>query len=364
MTQTVTVPQSMEELQSAKVKDLRGLVAVIKSEDTDALPSITPKSLKAELVEVLAEYMGFNAEEEIESAVQNEIIEAVQQQDEQDVMELDFGGDVPSLEATTPTEDDFSELENMGAPQPEAVVVEGEVGQLAVSTGNTEVDAVLAELGLDGIEGMTEQQWLESDEAVAQTEAENAHMAQIIEDFIQEKPKKKGSTLKLSFEARKRIPIRQYGNLILGMFGDILEPLEEKDKNGYSYEVVKLERFNSKAHEIFRKTKGHMHLVYTNAGSTYLIVYKKPDGTLEPVLEVTNKGRGHLQSKQLANVLQLAYNEKHDQEVISGELYGQLISQIELLPINEKPEEPPAETTQAEEPQATETTTEQESQEA
>lgn len=316
MTQTVTVPQSMEELQSAKHKDLQALIKVIKAEDTDALPEINGKSKREVMVPALAEYMGFteSVEEEITEAVNEEIVETVQAE-MQDVM--DFGDDVPTLESNI-------EIIMVGdAPKAE--------------TGNEEVDSVLAELGLDGLDA---QQWLESPEAAEEAEAENNHMAQVIEE--QEKPKK---ARKATIPMDAPIPVRQYKNLLLGIYGNILEEREEAFPAEHKYagmvhEEVKLERFNAKAHEVFRNTKGHMHLVYTNVGATYLIVMKKPDGTLEPVLEVANKGRGHLRCKQIANHLQVAYNEKNDQEVISGELYAKLAGEIELLPINLTPETP------------------------
>jgi hypothetical protein len=290
MTQAVTVqvPQDLEELKAAKVKDLRAIVAVLKTEDADCLPQITVKSNKGQLVDALTEYMGFSEEEiegAVEAEVQADITEAVESQDV-----LDFGDDVPTLETVT---------------------------------GDTEVDGVLAELGLEGLD--MEPADMMSEEELAQTIAENT-----VPEAEEKKPRKKRATIPMDAP----IPVRQYENLILGVYGNILEELEEPNENGFKFEEIKLERFNAKAHETFRKTKGHMHLLYTQAGSSYLIVMKKADGTLDPVLEVSNKGRGHLRCKQIANFLQVAYNEKNDQEVISSEQYMELAGQIELMPLN------------------------------
>lgn len=311
-TEMVQTVQNLEELQNLKRPQLVTLMKQFKAEDTDCLTEVNGNSKKDELIEALATHMGFteSVEAEIKSEVNKDIVEAVEM-DQADVM--DFGEDVPTLQTNL-----FGEqTEESQAEEPPKA-----------TTGDQDVDNILAELGLDGINAIDPQDLQAPDGGEQQAEPQADAKPE-----VEEKPKKP-RTLKLPFEERKRIPIRKYGELILGMFGDILEPLDEPDKNGYNYDVLKLERFNSKAHEVFRKTKGHMHLVYTNASSSYMIVRKSPDGTMDPVLEVTNKGRGHLQSKQLANVLQLAYNEKNDQEVISAEEYQKLAEQIELLPIN------------------------------
>lgn len=362
-TEMVQTVQNLEELQNLKRPQLVTLMKQFKAEDTDCLTAVNGKSKNDELIEALAEHMGFTAtvEAEIKSKVNNDIVEAVQNSDDEESDVMDFGEDVPSLQASLfgdldPIIEEIMATEGVSKEEAEAINQEhledlaeqdanwkgqieanlarinGEEPQAEeppkATTGDQDVDNLLAELGLDGIDALDPQDLQAPDGGESQDQPQVDAKPE-----AEEKPKKP-RTLKLPFEDRKRIPIRKYGELTLGMFGDILEPLDEPDKNGYNYDVLKLERFNSKAHEVFRNTKGHMHLVYTNASSTYMIVYKKPDGTLDPVLEVTNKGRGHLQSKQLANVLQLAYNEKNDQETISAEQYTKLAEQIELLPIN------------------------------
>jgi hypothetical protein len=210
------------------------------------------------------------------------------------------------------------------------------------TTGDTEVDALLAELGLEGldefkpIEPTIDETPKAEEPPMGFVEGWGVYGPQEAPPQKEEKPKKPRKT---SIPMDAPIPVRNYENLILGIYGNILDEREEPFPTshkfaGMTYEERKLERFNPKAHEVFRNTKGNMHLVYTNVGATYLIVMKKPDGTLEPVLEVANKGRGHLRCKQIANALQVAYNEKNDQEVISAEVYGKLTEQIELLPIN------------------------------
>lgn len=324
--ETVLTVRSLEELQNLKRKDLVALMKQFKEEDTDCLQEVNGKSKTEELIEALAEHMGFNIEQEVTAEVNKEITDAVN--DQADVM--DFGGDVPQLEEQTSL---FSEEPQPSVEEPQAEEQSQEETQQAEetpqaeSTGDEQVDALLAELGLDGIDVINPVD-IQTPESEQQAETENLE--------AEEKPKK-ATRARIPMDAP--IPVRKYENLLIGVYGNILcereEPFPEGHKfEGLMHEEIKLERFNPKAHEVFRNTKGHMHLLYTNTSSTYLIALKKPDGSIDPILEVTNKGRGHLRCRQLANILQVAYNEKQDQEVISAEDYQKLTEQIELMPIN------------------------------
>lgn len=332
--ETVLTVQNLEELQNLKRKDLVALMKQFKEEDTDCLQEVNGKSKNDELIEALAEHMGFNIEQEVTAEVNKEIAEAVS--DQADVM--DFGGDVPQLEEQTSL---FSEEPQPSVEEPQAEEQPQEETPQAESTGDEQVDALLAELGLDDIDVINPVD-IQTPEAEQQAETENLEAEEMLEQFNKEKekeeePKKKATRARIPMDAP--IPVRKYENLLIGVYGNILcereEPFPEGHKfEGLVHEEIKLERFNPKAHEVFRNTKGHMHLLYTNTSSTYLIALKKPDGSIDPILEVTNKGRGHLRCRQLANMLQVAYNEKQDQEVISAEDYQKLTEQIELMPIN------------------------------
>ena len=369
--ETVQVVQSYDELKALTRKELQDMVKQFKAEDTDCLSNVNGKSKNEDLVAALADYMGFtptdaedgdNKPQEDQSDVmafgddvptlQTELFEETQPQAEPDpvIAQIMAEEEVTKEEAEEINADNLADMAKQDANWAEQVANQTPSETVTEeSTGDSDVDALLADLGLDGINvidlgGISfdtppqdtppndTPQNAPQNEPIPHANVPNDENAPQNAPQGEEKPKKKRSTL--SFEDKKRIPIRKYRDYTLGMYGDILQRLDEPDKHGYNYDVLKLERFNSKAHEIFRKTKGHMHLVYTNVGSAYMIVYKQPDGTFEPVLEVTNKGRGHLQSKQLANVMQVAYNEKNDQETISAEQYQSLVEQIELLPIN------------------------------
>lgn len=335
--------RNLEELEGLKRPELVQLMKQFKAEDTDCLQGVNGRSKNEELIGALAEYMGLtNAEVETQTVteeVNKEITEEVETQ------------------PTGVTEDDSEEevsdfMDNLFGPQPtEAEEVTGEVGQVGVTeeqpseetpqaeeqptqetTGDTEVDSVLAELGLDmgSATNMDDILFDNSPEANIQEEVVFGPQQAPTETEKEEKPKKK-RTGAIPMDAP--IPVRNFRNLILGIYGNILEPLEEKDDKGFEYEELKLERFNAKAHETFRKTKGNMNLLYTRAGGSYLIVHELPTGEFEPVLEVTNKGRGHLRCKQIANALHLAYNEKNDQKVVDDTLYQELTAKIELQEI-------------------------------
>lgn len=306
--------RNLEELEGLKRPELVQLMKQFKAEDTDCLQGINGRSKSEEIIEALAEYMGLtNAEAETKAVteeVNKEITEEVEEQqqlfEDQDVLNFENEG---------------------GATEPE----QEETPQPVETTGDSEVDSVLAELGLDmgSATNIDDILFDESPEAPP-TEVVFGPEQASTEPEAEEKPKKKRSG---GIPMDAPIPVREYRSLILGIYGNILEPLEEKDDKGFEYCELKLERFNAKAHETFRKTKGNMNLLYTRGGGTYLIVHELPTGEFEPVLEVSNKGRGHFRCKQLANALQLAYNEKNDQKVVADELYQELAGKIELMEI-------------------------------
>jgi hypothetical protein len=318
--------RNLEELEGLKRPQLVELMKNFKAEDTDCLEGVNGRSKNDELIEALAEYMGFMNAEAEEQAVTEEVQKEITEQ---------------SGVTEDESEENYSdEMDSLFGPQPtESEEVAGEVGQLAEtpeeSTGDEEVDSVLAELGLDGGSAVNMDDILfdDSPEAEAQVEAENEDMAKKLDEFknekAEEKPKKKRNTVPMNAP----IPVRNFRNLILGIYGNILEPLEEKDDKGFEYEELKLERFNAKAHETFRSTKGNMTVLYTSGGGAYLIAHELPSGEFEPVLEVTNRGRGNLRCKQIANVLQLAFNEKKDNKIIEDTLYQELAEKIELQEI-------------------------------
>lgn len=124
------------------------------------------------------------------------------------------------------------------------------------------------------------------------------------------------------------IPAVEFRGHKIGVFGNILEEMESADKNGYTFAEMKLERFNATAHESFRNKNGRMVLVFPQGGGSYMVAAELPDGTKEPVIEVTNRGRGCLRCRQLATVFHMAYQEKKDEAMIPMAEYAELRDKI------------------------------------
>lgn len=161
--------------------------------------------------------------------------------------------------------------------------------------------------------------------AEAKVEVKKEKEKEVKEDEKQ----KKGPVSRIPIDAP--IPYTEFRGLLIGVYGNILEELEEPDANGYKHAEIKLERYNPKAHEQFRNTNGRMLLLIPQGGSTYMVVAENPDGTREPVIEVTNKGRGRLRCRQLAQALGLAYMDKEDQEIVDFDSYNKLKEKIKTI---------------------------------
>jgi hypothetical protein len=156
------------------------------------------------------------------------------------------------------------------------------------------------------------------------------------------------------------IPAAEFRGHMIGVYGNLLEKLEAPDANGYEYSEIKLERYNATAHESFRKTNGRMVMLYPQGGGVYLVVAELPDGTREPVIEVTNSGRGRFRCRQIATAFRFAYIEKKDEVMIKPDEYAALKAQVKAIPVapvtppapaQEPPkEEPPQAADPAEEP--------------
>lgn len=279
---------SREDLEELKRQELVQLMKQFKEEDTDCLQEVNGRSKKVELVEALASYMGFTDEE-----VEQEVKEEVNNDIEQSV---------------------------------------------------DEIERLLEELN---VSDMTEEEYTESPLVEKMVELENKQAEELIQTSKEEMNEKTSNEQNREemlalirgggVPVDAPIPAVQFKDLIIGMYGDILESLDEPTEEGFEYQKIQLERFNSRAHEAFRDEKGYTELIYTQTGSTYLVaVNNKETGKVEPVIEVTNRGRGFLRCRQVANILLLAHNEKKDYRIVSDEEYDELISQIEYMPIKWK----------------------------
>jgi hypothetical protein len=298
--QTVT---SVQDLEKMKVAGLKELVKTFKAEDeeNELLNSISAKAKKEELVIVLARHLGFD--------------NPVEQPTEVDAWK-DEQGQI----------DFFTPMENLAEQEPE-VPTEGKVEEPeAPQEPQTESDPfneddILAELGLGGDSDIPEMKIDLPQEPVA---GPNAPKEEKPKADKEKKPKKPRVTIPIDAP----IPAVSFRGMLIGVYGNVLDELEEQDENGYLYYERKLERFNQRANESLRSTKGRMVIVGTSNGSTYLVVAEEKDKGMEPVIEVTNKGRGHLRCKQLANILQLAHSDKKDIEYVTHEAYTELKGKI------------------------------------
>lgn len=284
---------SRADLEGLKRQELVQLMKQFKAEDTDCLQEVNGRSKKDELVEALASYMGFT-DEEVEQTVKEEVnndIEQSVEEIERILEELNVSDTAEEEYMEPPLVEQKVELENQQAEETE------EAEELIEASEETEEKT--------------------------SSEQNREEMLALI----------RGGGVPVDAP----IPVVQFKGLIIGMYGDILEPLDEPTEEGFEYQSIKLERFNSRAHEAFRDNKGYTELLYTQTGSTYLVaVNNKETGKVEPVIEVTNRGRGFLRCKQIANILLLAHNQKKDYRIVSDEEYNKLISQIEYMPIKWK----------------------------
>lgn len=249
-----------------KKAELLELVRKFEEEDRDLSLGVTARTKKAEVVAILAEFMGLSEEQEqvVEESIENNVVKEIESEED--------------------------------------------------------VQSLLSELGLeDGPE--------EVELPPEETKEEKVEEKKVV------KAEKKASENKTRIPIDAPIPVREWRGLTLGVYGNILEKLEEPDENGYEWYKITFERFNTRAHEQFRETNGNMSLYYRRGGGRYLIVFESPDGAIEPVLEVTNRGRGHLRCRQYANALLLAHDEKRDYKYLETEEYDKLASQIELWEI-------------------------------
>lgn len=258
-----------------KKAELLELVRKFEEEDRDLSLGVTARTKKAEVVAILAEFMGLSEEQEqvVEESIENNVVKEIESEE-----------DVQSL-----------------------------LSELGLEDGPEEVELPPEETKEEKVEEKAEVEPKEEKKVV--------------------KAEKKASENKTRIPIDAPIPVREWRGLTLGVYGNILEKLEEPDENGYEWYKITFERFNTRAHEQFRETNGNMSLYYRRGGGRYLIVFESPDGTIEPVLEVTNRGRGHLRCRQYANALLLAHDEKRDYKYLEAEEYDKLASQIELWEI-------------------------------
>jgi hypothetical protein len=117
------------------------------------------------------------------------------------------------------------------------------------------------------------------------------------------------------------IPCSVYGSPLVHS-GHSMYGYEEPDRK---YRVAEHEAFRSKGRLVKinhqRNVKGEKH------GNRYLIALEN-EGTLEPIMEVTNGGRCVLRCKQWAKVLKFAYHPDPDELTHSENEYTLLILKL------------------------------------
>jgi hypothetical protein len=136
-----------------------------------------------------------------------------------------------------------------------------------------------------------------------------------------EEPKQKLERVQIKMDAP--IPVVQFRDLTIGYYGNILEPLPEPDKHGYTWKEVPKQKFHPAAQEANR-SKGRMVLVINAEAKRYLVAIEEGE-SLEGIIEVTNKGRGSLRCRQLAQALGVAFTEKADELPVDPMKYAELM---------------------------------------
>lgn len=128
------------------------------------------------------------------------------------------------------------------------------------------------------------------------------------------------------------IPVVKFKDLVIGYYGNILEPLPEPDKDGYQWKEVPKQKYHPAEQELYR-SKGRMVLVVHTEGSRYLVGVEVGE-TFEGIIEVSNKGRGSLRCRQLAQALEVAYSEKADELVVDKDKYAELLEKTPKPQLN------------------------------
>lgn len=147
----------------------------------------------------------------------------------------------------------------------------------------------------------------------AEKEQAKADTAEEVE--TESKPK----VQKAPFKMDAPIPVTKFRDLTIGFYGNILEPLDGPDKEGFVWAEVPKTKYHPSEHESYRG-KGRTVLVINQDSKRYLVGVEQ-EGSFEGVIEVTNRGRGALRCRQLAQALGLAYMEKADEIKVSDTEY-------------------------------------------
>jgi hypothetical protein len=119
------------------------------------------------------------------------------------------------------------------------------------------------------------------------------------------------------------ISVFTYRGVPCSIFGS---PLRHQTENGY----LEVERsYNTKTQERFRQN-GWITLIHhenntDQKGNRYVIAEDVNHEILLPIMEVTNHGRGSLRCKQWAKTLNLAFDDKHDEQRMSVHQYTKLL---------------------------------------
>lgn len=106
----------------------------------------------------------------------------------------------------------------------------------------------------------------------------------------------------------------------------------KKSKNG-GYEDLLKAIYSKKINLNLKDTKGRMIVVNHEGnqrvkgykGNRFLVMHETIQGELDPVTEVTNRGRCILRCKQWAEVLECSFIENEDERVLKTEEYNQFL---------------------------------------
>jgi hypothetical protein len=197
------------------------------------------------------------------------------------------------------------------------------------TAGGKSVEDIMAELGLNVVGGDPAEINLPPRQEAAPKATAAPKQPKAPKAKSEKKESSSAPSLRIPIDAP--IPAVEYRGHKIGVFGNLLEELEAPDANGYKYAELKLERFNATAHESFRNKNGRMVLLYPQGGGVYLVAAELPDGTKEPVIEVTNRGRGCLRCRQLATRFMMAYTEKKDEVMIQPTEYAELKAKVNAI---------------------------------
>jgi hypothetical protein len=126
------------------------------------------------------------------------------------------------------------------------------------------------------------------------------------------------------------IPVVLYQDILVSLYG---APLEKEDDpmSDFQFREMNFPPSSYKVLEKYRTTRGRMVLIYPNQlvrKRQFIIAVEDINGKIDPVIEVSNGGRGKCRCRQFSKLLNLAYQEDGDLLVMPREQYLHLLERI------------------------------------